>query len=231
VSGATENIDGSKKKWKHGAAISKDGTLRLTSVSALEMADMSAEGGCLRRWWYAYKRGIKEGETDSLRRGNRLHGETALYLKTGVKPTSSQVLVGLGARMIPAPGDDLLVEYDMVPDLPDGSSGLAQAILRADGVPLTGAIDLIHARLENPGVHDVEDARDPPGTLKMTDWKFPGKLDHAKAGHELVETIQMAGYAKFGFELAPYLGSIFNACGSLTAICLSRAPHAWRPRW
>ncbi len=201
MSGATESIDGTRKKWKHGATITPDGTLRFTSVSALELAVL-----CLRRWTYAYKWKLKDPQTEAQLRGESMHAEVARYERTGQKPTSSQVLVGLGARMIPAPGPDLLVEYDMVPDLADGSSGLAYAILRAGDLPVTGAIDLIHARPENPGVQDIHDVRDPAGTLKIIDWKFTGKLDHAKAGHELVDTLQMAGYAKFGFELAPYLG-------------------------
>jgi hypothetical protein len=203
MSGATENADGSAKRWKHGRSVAPDGSVRFLSVSALEMADMDAAAGCLRKWWYAFLQGIREGPSPAKDRGDKLHAEVARYLRTGDRNLSSQVLVGLGAGMIPRPGDDLGVEYDMVPDLAEGSSGLELAALRVATIPMVGAIDLMHARIENPGVLDIEDTRDPPGTLKVVDWKFPSKMEHAKAGHQLADTIQMAGYAIFGYSLSP----------------------------
>lgn len=131
------------------------------------------------------------------------HAEIAQYLRTGVKNLSSLTMTGF--HLIPPPGQDLLVEHDIVPDMPDGSSGLAHAKLRAAGIPLVGAIDLVHAREENYGVSDITETRDPYGTLKVVDWKFVGKLDYAKAPHELVETLQMAGYAKWAFETWPQI--------------------------
>src|SRR5262245_58455358 len=109
MSGATENADGSTKRWKHGRSVAADGTIRFLSVSALEMADMDDPAGCLRKWWYAFLQGIREGPSPAKDRGDKLHAEVARYLRTGNRNLSSQVLVGLGAGMIPRPGDDLQI--------------------------------------------------------------------------------------------------------------------------
>jgi hypothetical protein len=143
MSGATQNKDGTKKKWVHGRAVEK-GKVRFLSVSSLEKGDSSKPNGCLRRWHYQYIGGIKEPPSASMQKGTDLHEQIARYLTTGEKVMSSQVLAGL--HMIPEPGPDLLVEHDIVPEMPDGKSGIEHAVLRASGIPIVGAIDLIHAR-------------------------------------------------------------------------------------
>ncbi len=200
MSGATQNHDGSKKRWKHGKAVVV-GEVRYTSVSALELAH-----SCLRRWRYRYVEGIKDEEDDDpdspLNRGNRCHAELAEYLTTGNRSKLSSIPLA-GVHLLPKPdlvANDLVVEFDIVPDLPDGKSGLAQAKLRAGGIPLVGAIDLMHKREGNCGVSDIMDMKDPPGVLKLEDHKFPNTLNNIKGKNDLVKTLQMAGYAKWGFE-------------------------------
>lgn len=200
MSGATQNRDGTKKRWLHGRAV-QNGELRFLSVSSLEKGDSSKPTGCLRRWHYQYIGGIKEAPNKSMEDGERMHGEIAHYLTTGENIMSGQVMAGL--HMIPEPGPDLLVEHDIVPSMPDGKSGLAHAQLKASGVPLVGAIDLIHARGTNKGTDDIENIYDPEGTIEVIDWKSCRTLDNIKKGPELLRSIQMAGYGKYIFETEP----------------------------
>lgn len=198
MSGATQNIDGSKKEWKHGKTI-VNGEVRFTSVSALELAD-----SCLRRYWYRYKMGLKDPPSDAMERGNKGHAEIATYLTTGERGHLGSLVLG-GMNQLPTPGPDLMVEHDLVPDLPDGTSGLAFARLRVAGIPVLGALDLGHARRENYGVQDPSQACDEPGVLKLIDHKFPGEMKNAKAATDLPETFQMAGYGIWAFETFPGL--------------------------
>ncbi len=184
----------------HGKTV-VNGELRRTSVSALQMADADTGEGCLRKWWHGYVQGFKEPTTDAQARGTRLHGETERYLLTGEKRLSDQILRNL--HLIPTPGSDLLIEHPTIPEMPDGSSGLHLAPLRAAGIPIVGFIDLIDDRCVNQGTSEIEDTRDPEGTIQVTDWKFPNSMDYAKQAHELVKTIQMAGYGKYVFNTVP----------------------------
>jgi len=203
MSGATQNADGSNKGWKHGKTI-VNGEVRFASVSSLETADSSSTSGCLRKWWFRYKRNIKEPPNKDTERGNACHAEVAKYLTTGERGHLSSVVLS-GLHQLPTPGDDLLVEWDMVPDLPDGSSGISQAKVRVAGIPLLGAIDLCHARPENYGVQDPSAAYDEPGVIKLLDHKFPNTINNAKSPTDLPETFQMAGYGIFAFETFPDL--------------------------
>lgn len=195
MSGATETPTGAFK-WKHGKTI-VNGQLRFASVSSLELASR-----CMRRWFYAYKHGLKEEPSDAMARGTKCHAEIAQHLMTGERAHLSSIVLA-GMHMLPPPGPDLLVEHDMIPDLPDGKSGLALAKLRARNIPIVGAIDLIHGRPENYGSTDA--GLDEPGVLKLIDHKVVGKIDTAKTGPELIGTTQMAGYAKWAFETFPGL--------------------------
>lgn len=200
MSGATNNKDGTKKRWIHGRTV-QDGKLRFLSVSSIEKGDSSKPTGCLRKWWYQYLGGLKEEGSDAMAKGERLHAEIAHYLTTGENILSSQVMAGL--HMIPEPGDDLLVEHDIVPVMPNGKSGIEIAPLRANGVPIVGAIDLIHKRGTNKGTDNIEEMYDPKGTIEVIDWKSCRTLANAKRGSELLKSIQMAGYGKYIFETNP----------------------------
>lgn len=194
------SVEPKQKRWIHGRAV-QDGKVRFLSVSSLEKGDSSKPTGCLRRWHYQYIGGIKEAPSDAMERGTRLHGEIAHYLTTGEQVLSSQVLAGM--HMIPEPGDDLLVEHDIVPEMPNGKSGIEIAPLRAAGIPLVGAIDLIHQRGTNKGTEAIEEMYDPKGTIEVIDWKTCRTLNNIKKGAELLKSIQMAGYGKYIFETNP----------------------------
>jgi hypothetical protein len=200
VSGATQTADG-KRKYRGKAVI--NGEPVFTSVSSLEMASQ-----CLRRWHYRFViGGYKDEDTDAAKRGTDGHERIAHFLTTGDR-SRLNALIMRGFHLLPPPGSDLYVEYDFAPyveDHPDGCKGLSQALLRAGGIPLIGAIDLMHDRRENYGVEDISDAVDEPGVIKLCDHKFPKKMDYAKRGDELVTTFQMAGYGKWAFMRFPQL--------------------------
>ena len=204
MSGALQKPDGTEKAWKHGKTVD-NGRVRFTSVSALELAD-----SCGRKWKYRYQFNRKSPETDATKRGNENHAAIARYFHDGERGRLGPLVIN-GFSQLPRPRTDLetpfadlKVELDMVPDLPDGSSGLAIAKLRAGDIPVVGAIDLLHFRQENYGVQDPSQARDDdPRIAKIIDHKFPGDCKNAKAPHDLPKTLQMAGYAEYVFETYP----------------------------
>lgn len=173
--------------------------LRRTSVSQLQMADPSTNEGCLRKWWYDKVFGRSEPSTAAQEIGTEHHGYMEKFLPTGEMRLPDRILRNL--HFVPTPGPDLLIEHPTIPTMSDGSSGLAHAPLRAAGVPVVGYIDCVHGRLEKRGGADIEDTRDPPGTITVLDWKFTRTLEYAKTGPELVKTIQMAGYGKYRFDV------------------------------
>lgn len=190
--------------WIHGKTVS-DGIVNQLSVSSMQKAEL-----CLRRWVYAYIHGYKDPETDATRRGVIKHAEVEKFLRTGSRAgLSSQVLSGM--FMIPEPGPDLDIEWDILQrkdvqmELTAANSKalLLNAPLKAAGIPVAGFIDLKHARGTNKGTTDITQAKDPPGTIEVIDWKFPGNMNNAKPGHELIKTIQMAGYGKYIFNTEP----------------------------
>lgn len=153
---------------------------------------------------------FKQEETDSLRRGNKLHSEMERFHKTGERSHLSDIILR-GLHMCEPPGDDLLVEWDILvrpgpmPDFTRDNSDaiLAAAPVRAAGIPFTGAIDLLHARGTNRGGTEIAETRDPPGTVEVVDYKFPGKMDHAKRPDELLDTVQMPSYGKYVYAVVP----------------------------
>lgn len=184
----------------HGSPV-ENGVLRYLSVSALQKADAESGQGCPRRWHYHYIGGLKEPESKAMDRGKRIHTAIEEYLKTGVRPTDPEVLAGM--HQIPEPGPDLLIEHPLVPVMPDGSSGLIHSPLTAGGVPMVGFIDLMHERGTNKGTLDINDSVDGEGVIELIDWKSCKNLDWAKRPGELIETIQMTGYAKYAYTIAP----------------------------
>jgi hypothetical protein len=174
--------------------------LRRTSVSQLQTADPSTNEGCPRKWAYDKVFGLDpEPSTPAQETGTEHHGYMETYLKSGEIRLPDRILRNL--HFVPKPGLDLLVEHPTIPVMTDGSSGLAHAPLRAAGIPVVGYIDCVHGRLDNPGGTEIEDTRDPPGTIAVWDWKFTGSMEYAKSGPDLVKTIQMAGYGKYRFDV------------------------------
>lgn len=205
--------------WIYGKAV-EDGVPRYLSVSQLEMAD-----DCLRKWHYDKIMGKKGPETRATRRGTDTHAELETFLKTGERKFSSITLSGM--FMVPEPikydeqgRPDMLVEQDMllmpgdqIPFKPDqfetpeavawANAAIARAPLTADGIPVLGYMDLVHARGTNKGGTSVEDAYDPPGTIEVCDWKTTGNIDYIKKPRDLPKTIQMAGYASWVYRVEP----------------------------
>lgn len=91
-----------------GRAI-QDGKIRFTSISQIVMFDPEMDGGCERRWAYAYIFGKKEKKTEAQLRGSEEYAkQLEEYLKTGVD-TLGPVLRA-AKHLFPKPGQDLDVE-------------------------------------------------------------------------------------------------------------------------
>lgn len=170
------------KKPYLGRAV-ENGKIRFFSVSSLTSADPKQYGGCLRRWHLRYIGMHKGEEFQAQKTGTQVHDEIRHYLTTG------EDVLGRIARaakpFIPHRGPDLRVEHD----INDG-------LLTAAGIPVIGDIDLVHTRGQyiNPLGELVDDE---PGTGEVIDWKSTGRMDNAKSGAELLETIQMVGYGEW----------------------------------
>lgn len=194
-------------KWIHGPAVDKKtGELRYLSASGSKKGDMSSDQGCARAWYYQYREGKKEPQTKAQIEGQKDHAVAEKYLETGVRVLSPRLAKGL--HMLPPPGPELIIEHDMVPVMPDGSSGLHLAPLRAAGIPFVGRIDLMHELGINFGADNAEEMRDPPGTVEIFDHKFVSRLDYAKKGPELLKDIQMVAYGEYAFTVQPDLSLV-----------------------
>lgn len=196
--------------WIHGSTISKERTVRFLSVSQMQQAD-----DCTRKWWYEKVGGRKPPEQIWQTDGKVLHAEVENYLKTGEKRLSSLAMSGW--HMLPEPGDDLLIERDLIVPLdysgPEPTAKTSQwfldrAPLRAAGIPVLGQLDLAHGRGINKGGSDVEATIDPPGTVEVLDWKTTSDFKWAKTGPELIESIQMAGYGVWILNQRPEVSHI-----------------------
>lgn len=164
--------------------------VRFLSVSALERADVTRDGGCLRKWWYRYVAGIREEQRRATDTGKEVHAQIAEYL------TTARDVLGPIARtarhLLPRPGDDLEVEAPLCPSPTDP----AQGVLRLAGVPLIGSIDLRHRRGVHVGGFELTDAVDPPGTVEVCDHKTTSRPEFAATPDKLRRSIQMVGYGE-----------------------------------
>lgn len=179
----------------------KTGELRYLSASGSKKGDMSSDQGCARAWYYQYREGKKEPSTKAQIEGQKDHAVAEKYLMTGVRVLSPRLAKGL--HMLPPPGAGLWIETDMVPVMPDGSSGLHLSPLRAAGIPFVGRIDLMHDLGINYGADNAEEMRDPEGTIEIFDHKFVSRLDYAKKGPELLKDIQMVAYGEYVYTVIP----------------------------
>lgn len=176
--------------------------MNFLSASSLQKGDASTSTGCLRAWWYQYIGGFKEPQSKAMLDGIELHEGIELYLKTGSRAKLTALALA-GMHMVPEPGPDLLVEHSLVPCNDAGVEDLSLAPIRIVDTPILGKIDLMHARGINVGADSVENIHDPEGTVEVIDWKSTSNISNAKAGHELVDTIQMSLYGKYVFAVAP----------------------------
>lgn len=194
-------------KWIHGSAIDKvTREVCFLSVSQVELADT-----CLRKYWYRYPGGIKEESTEKQARGVKNHAEVARYETTGDKNVNPMVAKGM--FMVPPPGDDLLVEWDILTRpgfvYPEKLTEvhslqlLRDAPLRFNNIPMVGQLDLSHGRCINYGMDDVENTRDPEGTIEVCDWKFVSSDRYLLSQSELKSNTQLAGYAEWVWQVRP----------------------------
>lgn len=192
------------------------GRIRFLSVSQLEKFDERVDGGCNRAWWFRYVARQKDKDAAPAKLGKQLHRQIEHYLKTGQR--SLGPLVQAGARFLPRPGVDLLVEYPfgrLYELAPGGYYGPLVSLLSAAGVPFTGQVDLMHLRGE--WVNDDGELLPAPGVPEIVDWKTTKQIDDvidertgevkrkgwAKKTAEIVKGWQAAGYAKLAFTLWP----------------------------
>lgn len=144
---------------EHGPPII-DGVVRWFSPSMVAKGDPESYGGCLRRLFYHYVVGPREPTSAAAEVGTAMHGEIEHYLTTGKKVLGTLALAG--ARYIPEPGPDLMVEQP-----------IGDGLLTLAGIPVRGHADLIHQRGASVR-DDGELIVDPAGTVLVEDWKSTG---------------------------------------------------------
>jgi hypothetical protein len=210
-----------EQKPDYGPAV-VDGFVRRTSVSALMSFDPESYAGCPRRWWWQRVAGKKEPETKAQGEGKLGHAQNETYLKTGQDVLGP--IARAGKHLMPVPGPDLAVEAQF------GDLGRALELremmrnsvdprdedqlldemreaagLTAGAIPLDGYIDLKHSRgewIDNAGALRPED----PSlgrVVEVIDHKFTSNIAYGKSPGELAESIQMAGYANYIFNIDP----------------------------
>lgn len=169
-----------------------------TSVSQLARFDHSQYGGCQKKWFFRYVLRLPEAKTVQQDIGLRSHEQIEHYLETGQDVLGPVTLAG--KHLLPAPGTDLLVEWGLNnKKKASGGDELyppEESRLRANGVPLLGAMDWVNPRgtyVDPDGVLQ----QDPPFTIEAGDNKTTGNLSYAKTGEEFIRNTQMVGYAEF----------------------------------
>lgn len=207
----------------HGQGV-ENGVVNHWSATSLTLGDPTTGDGCPRKWFYEKVLKLKPKETKAQHVGKDLHSENEIYLKTG---TSSGMgsLAMRGKHMLPTPGDDLLVEADLLVPLsleveareaervggPEAGDAvraracLKDAPLKILGVPYVGFADLIHARGTNQGAVDPDDAVDPSNTVEVVDWKTTKDPRYIKSPMEVSQTVQMTSYGKWVLTQMPWV--------------------------
>jgi len=198
-----------------------DGFVRRTSVSALTSFDPESYAGCPRRWWWQRVAGKSEPETKSQGAGKAIHTQLEEYLGTGIMTLGPIALAG--KHLLPEPGPDLHLEArfgdlktalqlrDEFNATGHTRAGLLTKMERAAGliagmIPLDGYIDLRHGRgewVDSSGVLKKEDPK-LGRVVEVVDHKSTSSIvDFAKSPGELVETLQMLGYANYVLNVEP----------------------------
>ncbi|TSC23278.1 PD-(D/E)XK nuclease family protein [Corallococcus sp. Z5C101001] len=149
----------------------EDGVLRHLSVSQLRRFAL-----CERAWFFSKVLRLPERPSKAREVGTATHAQLEHYLRTGADVLGP--IAAAGKHLLPAPGADLLVEEHFGEPSP----------LFADGVPLTGFIDLVNPRQLAEGVLRVTDHKTTSSITRYA--ATPEQL--ASAGHDA--GIQMVGY-------------------------------------
>lgn len=207
-----------------------NGKFRYTSVTQIKMFDPTIEGGCPRKWFFAYMQGKKELKIDAQIEGGDLAEKLEHYLSTGedILPPVLQE----AKKFFPMPGPDLEVEKPLGKDIKravelrdavlNGSTlNLSHQIkelagLTALDIPLDGAADWRHRRgtyIDKNGVLQKEapDMR----VVSIGDLKSTKQIDsyftrtktlmrgYAKTDSEVCDDHQMIGYGQHAVDLYP----------------------------
>ncbi len=184
-----------KKRPFLGRAI-VDGKIRYTSVSQIKMFDRTVDGGCPRKWAYAYVFRIKLERTDRQKEGSTDAELLEHYLTTGEDVLSPTLQPA--KKLFPAPGPDLECEkpfgdIERAVALRDDTFKMRQPQLLQEeieraagltffGIPVDGAADIRHRRGEFIDSDKIL-KKDPPGLrvvhiedLKTVSRIFPHKV-------------------------------------------------------
>ncbi|NBD13821.1 RecB family exonuclease [Corallococcus silvisoli] len=147
------------------------GVLRHLSVSQLRKFAL-----CERAWFFARVLRLPERPLKARDLGTAVHAQLEHFLRTGQDVLGP--FAASGKHLLPAPGPDLLVEEHFGQPSP----------LFADGIPLTGYIDLVNPRRLAEGVLRVTDHK----TTKSIASYAATSEQLASAAHDA--GIQMVGY-------------------------------------
>ncbi|MBZ4336442.1 PD-(D/E)XK nuclease family protein [Corallococcus sp. AS-1-12] len=149
----------------------EDGILRYLSASQLRRFAL-----CERAWFFAKVLRLPERPSKARDVGTATHAQLEHYLRTGADVLGP--VAAAGKHLLPEPGPDLLVEEHFGEPSP----------LFADGVPLTGFIDLVNPRHLAQGVLRITDHKTTSSIARYA--ATPEQL--ASAAHDA--GIQMVGY-------------------------------------
>ena len=237
-----------KKKPTYGKAV-VDGKLRYVSASAISAFDPSSDGGCPARWYFEKIEGRKTPETKSQAVGTEAHGQIEHYLKTGERTLGA--VVEPGARFLPAPGGDLLIEetfgdWQRALELRDAAlrgevpeDAPAKVTATVCNIPVMGAMDLRHRRGEWVDTFgELRREESPEKTAEIVDWKTTKDIEKwGKRAEELHLTVQMPLYAKATTIVWPdvdfvrishgQFGTVRREARKVSAL-LDRETIAWR---
>ncbi len=178
------------KEWPYGKCV-VDGKVRFLAPTTIEKADAS-HGGCLRKWFFRFVMGWKEGEEKRWSElGKKCHGEMEHYLTTGEEVLGRITVAAKKYAPAPDPKQQrLLIEFDI------GLGDLDRVALRAAGIPIVGYTDVVDA--VGPFINESGDGYfdDPKGTKEALDWKFGtakkgAERDFSKSGIQLIDDTQM----------------------------------------
>lgn len=177
----------------HGLPVLKDGTIQELSVSRIAQYDSTQVGGCPRKSYFIEMMGKETATTKSQLLGTQVHSQLEHYQITG------QDVLGPIARA----AKHLVPRFPGVrPEYRFGSG------LDAGGIPLVGTIDIENRSawtLNNEGEIEPQD----PNTAEILDYKTTKSIDmYAKSGSELLQTVQMPGYAERALRADPTLENV-----------------------
>jgi len=219
---ADQKVPGDRADRESPGHAVEDGFVRFLSVSAIQKFDPSEPAGCNRAWWFRYREGIKEPETEPLRFGKALAKELEHYLKTGVDVLGP--VARAGKHLLPAPGPDLEVEEELgdiraavaVREAARAAGRLSDPLvaeeirrlagLTAAGIPLMGAADLRHARGEYVGPDGILRREELPDVTEIVDHKSSSRINtsvsasgrvyegYGKTLDQIHQSVQMVGY-------------------------------------